>query len=75
MVKPKERIDILFTYLLIFAVASAASRIIGWSLYFQIQLPMVWFAGGVGAWLFYVHHQFEGGYWAARLTGIHCPPP
>ncbi len=66
MVKPQERIDILFTYLLIFLVALAASRFIGWSLYFLIQLSIVWFAGGVGAWLFYVHHQFEGGYWARQ---------
>ncbi len=66
MVKRQEFIDILFTYLLIFIVAFAVSRITGWSLYFQIQLPIVWFAGGIGAWLFYVHHQFEGGYWARQ---------
>ena len=66
MVKPKERMDVLFTYLLIFAVAVTVSRIIGWSIYFLIQLPVLWLAGGVGIWLFYVNHQFEGGYWARR---------
>ena len=66
MVKPRERMDILFTYLLISAVALTASSIIGWSVYFLIQLPVLWLAGGVGIWLFYVNHQFEGGYWVRK---------
>lgn len=66
MAKPKERMNILFTFLLIFAVAFAASRIMGWSLYFLIQLPILWLAGGVGISIFYVHHQFDGGYWARK---------
>lgn len=61
MVKPKERMNILFTFLLIFAVALAASRIMGWYIYFLIQFQVLWLAGGVGISLFYVHHQFEGG--------------
>ena len=66
MVKPRERVDILLTYLLIFAIAFAASNIIGWSTYFLIQLPVLLLAGGFGSWLFYVNHQFEGVYWARR---------
>lgn len=66
MDKPKERMNILFTFLLIFAVASAASRIMGWSLYLLVQLPVLWLAGGVGITIFYLHHQFEGGYWARK---------
>ncbi|WP_419176146.1 fatty acid desaturase [Desulfosediminicola sp.] len=66
MVKPRERIDILFTYLVIFTIAFAVSRITGWSTYFLIQLPVLWLAGGFGIWLFYVNHQFEGGYWARK---------
>ncbi|SHO44216.1 fatty acid desaturase [Desulfopila aestuarii] len=66
MVKTRERIDVLFTYLLISAIAFAVSRIIGWSTYFLIQLPVLWLAGGFGIWLFYVNHQFEGVYWARR---------
>lgn len=66
MVRPRERMDILFTYLVIIAVALSVSRIIGWPIYFLIQLPVVWLAGGVGIWLFYVNHQFEGGYWARK---------
>lgn len=66
MVKPRERMDILFTYLLIFAVAFAVSRSIGWPTYLLIQLPVLWIAGGVGILIFYVNHQFAGVYWARR---------
>ncbi len=66
MGKPKECINILFTFLLISAAAFTASRIMGWPIYFLIQLPVLWLAGGVGISLFYVHHQFEGGYWARK---------
>ena len=31
-----------------------------------IQLPVLWLAGALGIWLFYVQHQFEGGYWARK---------
>jgi len=37
---------------------------IGWKGYLSIQLPVIWIAGGVGIWLFFLQHQFEGVYWA-----------
>jgi omega-6 fatty acid desaturase (delta-12 desaturase) len=27
---------------------------------------VLWLAGGVGISIFYLHHQFEGGYWARK---------
>lgn len=63
-VKRKERMSVVLTNLLILAVALTAARIIGWQAYILIQLPVLWMAGGAGIWLFYVQHQFEGGYWA-----------
>jgi omega-6 fatty acid desaturase (delta-12 desaturase) len=27
---------------------------------------VIWFAGAMGIWLFYVQHQFDGVYWARR---------
>ncbi len=65
-VKRKERIGVILTNLLILAVALTAARIIGWRAYLLIQLPVLWLAGGVGIWLFYVQHQFEGGYWSRK---------
>lgn len=65
-VKRKERMSVLFTNLLIVAVAMGAAKIMGWRAYIQIQLPVLWIAGGAGIWLFYIQHQFEGGYWACQ---------
>jgi omega-6 fatty acid desaturase (delta-12 desaturase) len=36
----------------------------GFGTYLLIQLPVIWIAGMMGIWLFYVQHQFEGVYWA-----------
>jgi len=42
----------------------AASLTIGFKAYALIQFPVIFFAGVIGVWLFYVQHQFEGVYWA-----------
>jgi omega-6 fatty acid desaturase (delta-12 desaturase) len=65
-VKRKERMGVILTNLLILAIALTAARIIGWRAYLIIQLPVLWLAGGAGIWLFYMQHQFEGGYWARK---------
>jgi omega-6 fatty acid desaturase (delta-12 desaturase) len=65
-VKRKERMSVIFTNLLILAVALAAGQFIGWRTYLMIQLPVLWLAGCAGIWLFYVQHQFEGVYWARK---------
>jgi acyl-lipid omega-6 desaturase (Delta-12 desaturase) len=64
--KRKERVSVVLTNLLILAVVLAACRTIGWRTYLLVQLPVVWMAGAVGIWLFYVQHQFEGGYWVRQ---------
>ena len=64
--KRKERMSVLFTNLLIAGVVLMAVKTIGWRTYLLIQLPVVWLAGLVGIWLFYVQHQFEGVYWARK---------
>jgi omega-6 fatty acid desaturase (delta-12 desaturase) len=65
-VKRKERMGVLFTNLLIVAVFLVAAQVVGWRAYLLIQLPVLWLAGAAGIWLFYVQHQFEGGYWARK---------
>jgi omega-6 fatty acid desaturase (delta-12 desaturase) len=64
--KRKERASVAFTNLVIVVVVLLASWTIGWRTYLLIQLPVLWLAGAAGVWLFYVQHQFEGGYWARR---------
>ena len=63
-VQRKEHMSILLTNLLIISVVISAVYSIGWQTYLLIQLPVLWLAGAAGIWLFYVQHQFEGGYWA-----------
>lgn len=65
-VRRAERMSVLFTNLLIVAVALLAARLLGWRNYLLIQLPVLWLAGCAGIWLFYVQHQFAGVYWARK---------
>ncbi len=65
-VRRKQRVSVLFTNLLIVAMILIADRLFGWRTYLLIQLPVFWFAGAAGVWLFYVQHQFPGGYWARQ---------
>ncbi|MCA1765506.1 MAG: fatty acid desaturase [Desulfobulbaceae bacterium] len=62
--KHKERMSVVYTNLLIVAVVLTATLTMAWRTYLLIQLPVIWLAGAMGVWLFYVQHQFEGGYWA-----------
>ncbi len=64
--KRKERMSVIFTNLLIIIVVLLAAATIGWRTYLLVQISVVWLAGGMGIWLFYVQHQFDGVYWARR---------
>ena len=65
-VQHKQRKGIVFTNLAIAGIFLVAALTVGWQTYVLIQLPVLWLAGMGGVWLFYVQHQFEGGYWARR---------
>jgi omega-6 fatty acid desaturase (delta-12 desaturase) len=65
-VKRKERTSAIFTNLLIIVMVLVADRFIGWRTFLLIQLPVLCLAGAAGIWLFYVQHQFPGGYWACK---------
>lgn len=62
----QEHMSVVFTNLLIVIIVMVASWTMGWRTYLLIQLPVLWMAGAAGIWLFYVQHQFEGGYWARK---------
>jgi omega-6 fatty acid desaturase (delta-12 desaturase) len=64
--KRKERVSVLFTNVLLAGVILTAARTIGLRTYVLIQLPVIWMAGAMGIWLFYVQHQFPGVYWARK---------
>jgi len=65
-VKRKERASVILTNLLIIVMVLVADRLIGWQTFLLIQLPVLCFAGAAGIWLFFVQHQFPGGYWARK---------
>jgi omega-6 fatty acid desaturase (delta-12 desaturase) len=65
-VQHKQRMSFVLTNLAIVGVFLVATQTIGWQTYLLIQLPVLWLAGMGGIWLFYVQHQFEGGYWARK---------
>lgn len=60
----RERASVLFTNLALAGIAILASGTIGLKTYLLIQLPVLWLAGAAGIALFFVQHQFPGGYWA-----------
>lgn len=63
-IKRRENVSIIFTNLLLIGLFLGAAYLIGWKTYLLIQIPVLWFAWAAGIWLFYVQHQFPGGYWA-----------
>lgn len=68
--KRKEHMSVVFTNLLLVSVIWAAAKVVGWKTYLLVQLPVLLFAGTAGIWLFYVQHQFEGGYWARKSEWV-----
>lgn len=55
--------NVMLTNLLIVAHATAISLLIGFKGYLMLQLPVLFFGGMAGIWLFYIQHQFEDTYW------------
>ncbi|HWN93640.1 MAG TPA: fatty acid desaturase [Methylomirabilota bacterium] len=59
----RERHSVYWMNLGILGMAAGLSLVFGIKAYVLIQLIVIGVAGGVGVWLFYVQHQFEGVYW------------
>ncbi len=60
----QERNSVHWTNLGIVVIAVGAGLVVGFRTYILIQLPILFVAGMLGLWLFYVQHNFEGVYWA-----------
>jgi len=59
----RERRSVWLTTLCIVGWGAAMSCALGFLTYLAVQLTILAVAGGVGVWLFYSQHQFEGTYW------------
>ncbi|MBW6471956.1 MAG: fatty acid desaturase [Anaerolineaceae bacterium] len=55
----------IYHNLVLLAVILFMGLVLGWKEYLIIQLPVIWLAGLMGIWLFFLQHQFEGVYWAS----------
>ena len=62
--KRRHRYSVYITNLAILAIIVVASLTIGLRTYVLVQFPIIYIAGVMGVWLFYVQHHFEGVYWA-----------
>ncbi len=61
--KRRQINSVIFTNAAIAVIIIVASLTIGFKAYALIHLPVIFFAGVTGVWLFYIQHQFEGVYW------------
>jgi acyl-lipid omega-6 desaturase (Delta-12 desaturase) len=61
----RETMSVVWTNLALAVYITLLSLLFGsfWN-FLLIQLPILWLAGLIGIWLFYIQHQFEGVYWA-----------
>ncbi|MFC0014147.1 MULTISPECIES: fatty acid desaturase [Allobacillus] len=60
--KKKERRNTYLTNVSIIGITALLIWAIGWSSFLIVQLPIMFVAGSLGIWLFYVQHQFEDSY-------------
>jgi omega-6 fatty acid desaturase (delta-12 desaturase) len=61
-----ERNNIYITNIVILALVLIFGFTVGFRTFFLIQLPITFFGGMLGLWLFYVQHNFEGVYWSRQ---------
>lgn len=58
----KERTNTYFINLSVLFIYGLLAWSIGWQNFLLVQAPIVFIAGALGIWLFYVQHQFEDSY-------------
>ncbi|MBN1532844.1 MAG: fatty acid desaturase [Spirochaetes bacterium] len=62
--KRRELVSILLTDLAIAAILAAFAATTGLAAYLAVMAPVLYLAGIMGFWLFYIQHQFTRVYWA-----------
>jgi omega-6 fatty acid desaturase (delta-12 desaturase) len=60
---PRTKRSVWRTNLALVLTVGGLCWLLGWQAFLLVQLPLVFLAGGIGIWLFYVQHQFEYTYW------------
>ena len=62
----RERWSVIYTNLALLALFLLLGGLFGFKEVIMVQLPILMIGTGVGVWLFYVQHQFEGVYWERK---------
>lgn len=62
----REKLSVVYTDLALLGILLMAYFTIGLKAYLLVQLPVMWIAGSMGEWLFYVQHQYPGAYWTRQ---------
>jgi omega-6 fatty acid desaturase (delta-12 desaturase) len=60
----REWASVLLNNVMLVATVAAGGWALGWGTVLLVYLPIVFVAGAVGVWLFYVQHTFENAYWS-----------
>ena len=60
--KSREKLNTYLTNAAIAALYVVLCALLGWKSVLLVQVPILWVAGTMGIWLFYVQHQFEDSY-------------
>ncbi len=60
--KRKERLNTYLINAILVGVYCLIGFTLGWHVILLVQLPIIYIAGAMGIWLFYVQHQFEDSY-------------
>jgi acyl-lipid omega-6 desaturase (Delta-12 desaturase) len=61
--KGKDRASVYWMNFALALMAGGMCWLCGWQNYLLMQLPVTFFAGSIGIWMFYVQHQYEDVYW------------
>jgi acyl-lipid omega-6 desaturase (Delta-12 desaturase) len=60
--KRKERLNTYFNNVAIVVLYAFMIWLVGWKAFVLVQAPILFVAGALGIWLFYVQHQYEDSY-------------
>jgi acyl-lipid omega-6 desaturase (Delta-12 desaturase) len=61
--KLRERLSVWLTNICFVCIMLTLGPAFGWKPFLIIQCSIAMIGGGIGIWMFYVQHQFEGAYW------------
>jgi acyl-lipid omega-6 desaturase (Delta-12 desaturase) len=59
----KGRLNVYLVNVALFVIAIGMASLVGMKAFLLVQLSVMWVAGVLGLWLFYLQHQYDQVYW------------